>query len=439
MNLPNQKNILHVIVGKNETYKAEDAVISAYTDLNDGNVAIIDSDNAVRDTAAGDALGANETLRFVTRVGSQLIYTPWFKPKDIVSMSAKAYLGATQQISYIGYVGSGTGNIEAIDQNEYIVRVLIKGTSAQFGNKQMYKFGAYKSGNAATSAEVAIGLVDNLVFNFKREPLQQIKFQAICNAAVTAANGFKSGQEVTVVQGENFVTCETDFTYLSAGSSTLVAGDYLRIGSATDTNAAMTLTSGVYKVISLNATTLQVFLDRPVTAASGTYDDAAGTPTIEVIPAATGLAATWGIKATGIAASNFKPGVFDDQLVQFTLEPSNMGSTAVTYTTAAVKGNGTYSQIAELEWFAQGNLGKIFRVDTPPVTMHTQAVSGVTYETIAIKYKIRGGGQDSVTGTTPESYGEILLAFYVNSDCGDKIIATLTEWSAAQLGYSIAW
>jgi len=426
MNLYNQKNILSVIVGKNETYVAEDVLIDNYADLNDGNVAIIDLDNVVRDTAAGSALAATEILRFVTRVGNQLIYTPHFKVGDIVSMTAKGYLAATQQVSYLGYVGSGTGNIEAIDNNEYILRVLVEGTTAQFGNKQMYKFGAYKSGNAATSAEVAIGLVDNLVYNFKREPISTIKFQAICNVAVTTANGFKTGQEVTVVNGENFVTCETDVTYTAAGSSTLVAGDYLRIGSATDTNAAMTLTSGVYEVTSISGTT--VYLDRPVTAASGTYDDAGGTPTIEVIPSATGLAATWGIKCTGIAASNFKPGVFDDQLVRFKLEPEGMGATAVTYTTAAVKGYGTYSQIAELEWFAQGNLTHGFRVDTPPVTLHAQAASGSTYETITIKYKIRGGGQDSVTGTTPDSYGEILLAFVVNSDCGDKIHATLTEY-----------
>lgn len=431
MNIPNQKNILHVMVGKNTTAIADAVVISSYADLADGDIVILDSDNVVHETVSGSAITADQILHFATRIGTQLIYSPWFKPKDIVSIKSKAYVGATQQITYLGYVGSGSGNIEAIDQNEYIVRVLIEGTTAQFGNKQMYKFGAYKSGNAATSAEVAIGLVDNLTFNFKREPLKQITFASICNVATDASYDFT--QSFVAVQGESFITTG-DLAYNTA-AGTLAVGDYIRVADDA-LNGTLALTDPVYLVTKIDGTT-KVWLDRPWTNASGTWTDAGDGA--QVIPSATGLAATWGIKCTGVASSNFKPGVFDDTLVRFKLEPSNCGATTVTYSTAPVKGSGTYSQIAELEWFAQGNLGKIFRVDTPPVTFHTQAVSGSTYETITIKYKIRGGGQDSVTGTTPESYGEILLAFYVNSDSGDKVIATLTEWAASNLGYSVAW
>lgn len=433
MNLYNQKNILHVIVGKNETYVAENVLIDAYGDLNDGNVAIIDSDNLVRDTDAGAALTGNEVLRFVTRVGNQLIYSPQFKPNDIVSMKSKGYSAATQQVSYIGYVGSGTGNIEAIDNNEYIVRVLLE-TSILSKNKQMYKFGAYKSGNAATSAEVAIGLVDNLTFNFKREPISTIVFATICNVAVDAAYDFT--QTFTAVQGENFITTG-DLAYNTA-AGTLAVGDYIRVADDA-LNGTLALTDPVYEVIKITGTT-KVWLDRPWTNASGSWTDAGDGA--QVIPAATGLAATWGIKCTGVAPSNFKAGVFDGTIVRFKLEPSNCGDTAVTYTTAAAEGYGTYVQISELEWFAQGNLGLKYRVDTPPVTLHTQAAAASTYETITMKYKIRPGSQDSITGTTPDSYGEIILAFVVNSDCGDKIFATLDEWAtsgATGLGALTAW
>jgi len=241
---------------------------------------------------------------------------------------------------------------------------------------------------------------------------------------------YASGQSIiggtSTVQGNSF----------SVGGSTLVVGDYLRIGTAAGANGAVAQGSAVYLVTKIDS--LKVYLDRPVTSVSGTYDDAGGTTAVEVIPSATGLAATWGIRCTGIAISNFKPGVFNYRVVRFKLEPQNCGTTAVTYTTAASEGSGVYGQVAELEWFAQGNLGKIFRVDTPPVTMHAQASSAKTYETIAIKYKT-SGYDDSVTATTPRSHGEIILAFVYNSDSGDKIIATLTEWTAAQLGYSVAW
>ena len=72
-------------------------------------------------------------------------------------------------------------------------------------------------------------------------------------------------------------------------------------------------------------------------------------------------------------------------------------------------------------------MGKKWRVDTPPTTQYTQAASGSTYETIHFQYKVLRAGSDSVTGTTPDSYAEIVLAFVVNSDCGDKIFATLDE------------
>ena len=425
------------MVGKNTTAIADAVVIDNYADLADGDVVILDSDNVVHETVSGSAITAATQYRFATRVGSQLIYSPFWKPKDIVSIKATTCAAATQQVTYLGYIGSGTGNIEAIDNNEYIVRIILEGTETTFGNKQMYKFGAYKSSASATSAEVAIGLVDNLYYNFKREPVSLIKFDAICNATVTAANGMKSGQEVTVVNGLDYVVCETDVTYTAAGSSTLVVGDYLRLGTAAGANGATALGSAVYKVTKIDS--LNVYLDRPVTVASGTYDDAGGTTACEVIPSATGLAATWGIKMTGIAQSNFKAGVFNYYVPTFKVEPQDCGTTTVTYSTAASRGAGTYGQVAELEWFAQGNLGLKYRVDTPPVTLHTQASSSSTYELITIKYKIDGGGQDSVTGTTPDSYGEIVLAFVVNSDSGDKIIATLTEWAASNLGYSVAW
>lgn len=424
------------MVGKNTTAIADAIVVDNYADLVDGDIVILDADNVVHETVSGSAIAKGTEYKFATRVGDQIIYSPFWKPEDIVSIKAKTYAAATMQVTHIGYVGSGTGNIEAIDSNEYIIRILIEGTTAVFGNKQMYKFGAYKSSASATSAEVAIGLVDNLTTNFKREPISTIKFEAICNATVTAANGMKSGQEVTVVNGENFVTCETDVTYTSAGSSTLVVGDYLRIGTAAGANGAVAQGSAVYLVTKIDS--LKVYLDRPVTSVSGTYDDAGGTAAVEVIPSATGLAATWGIRCTGVAQTNFKAGVFNYAVPTFKVEPQNCGTTAVTYTTAAAPGSGVYGQIAELEWFAQGNLGKIFRVDTPPATFHTQAASGSTYETITIKYKTNGVN-DSITGTTPSSYAEIILAFVVNSDSGDKIIATLTEWAASNLGYSVAW
>jgi hypothetical protein len=420
MAYPNQKNVLHVFVGKEVNATTDATLIDNYADLNDGEIAVVDLDNKVINQAGSD-IGAAETFRFVTRYGTYLIYSPWIKANKITSMISASYSGAQQQVTYLGYVGSGTGNIEAIDENEYIVRILIEGTTAMFGNKQMYKFGAYKSGASATSAEVAIGLVDNLYYNFKREPLTTIQFDAICNATGTA--GTNAAGVVTATVGENYVT------YTDTGNAdncpVIVAGDYVRGGTS--------LTSPVYKVISGSSTAAAggtVYLDRPITAAFGAHANDNHT-----ITAAEGIAATWGIVCTGIAWSNFRVGVFEYGVTRFKVEPQGCGSSAVTYSTAAAEGKGVYGQIAQLEYFAQGNLGNKWRIGVPPPTMYANAASGKTYETIAIKYSDSQG--ESITGTTPASHGEILIACVVNSVFGDALFLTLdhiapvamTAWS----------
>lgn len=412
MSMYNEKNVLHVIVGKNETYVAEDVLIDNYADLNDGNVAIIDQDNKVRDTDAGTILLNSEVIRFATRIGTNLVYTPKFKLADVTSITSIGYTAAVQQITYLGYVGSGTANIEAIDENEYIVRILLEGNTSLFGNKQMYKFGAYKSDASATSAEVAIGLVDNLTHNFSREPQTTIQFDAICNNAGAAITGTGT---VSITNGTKVLTANTDVDAIMS------VGDYIRLGSTA-------VTGTMYKIMSMDTTANTLVLDRPYT---GTTLASNAEANHEYVTAALGAAALWGIKMTGVAYTNFVPGVFNYEIPKFQVEPQDCGTTTVTYSTAANPGVGVYGQIAELEWFAQGNLGKIFRVDTPPVTLHTQAASASTYETITMQYKVRPSGSTSVTGTTPDSFGELVLAFVVGSDCGDKIFATLDEWGQA--------
>lgn len=418
MALPNQKNVLHVLVSKGTSVTAATTLIDNYADLQDGEIAIVDQDNKTL-TAAGDNITDIQNFRFVARYGTSLLYTPFLNNSKIVSAVASAYSAPAQQVSYIGYVGSGTGNIEAIDLNEYIVRVLVEGTESTFGNKQMYKFGAYKSGNTAYSADIAIGLTGNLAQNFKREPIETIKFSAICNVAVDAAYDFT--QSFVAIAGENYITTG-DLAYNTA-AGTLAVGDYIRVADD-GLNGTLALTDTVYQVIAISGTT-KVTLDRPWTNASGTWTDAGDGA--QVIPSATGLAANWGIKCTGIAWTNYKEGVFNYGVTRFKLEPQNCGSTAVTYSTAPAEGKGTYGQIAYMEWFAQGNLGNKWRITTPPATMLKNAVDGYTYETLMLKIKDQQG--DSAVGAAPASYIEIFLAFKVDSSDGDSVKAALEDLS----------
>lgn len=409
MNLYNQKNNLHVFVCADAALTSAATLVTGPSSLNAGEVAFVNQDNETL-VHATTAIAAGQTFRVVqcSLDGTRLHYSPWVNKNNLISKAYKAYNAVTQQITHLGYVGSGTGNIEAIDNNEYIVRILIE-NSILSRNKQMYKFGAYKSGNAATSSEVALGLTKNLWENFKREPTETILFEAISSVTTVAS----SGGTFAVTKGSTIVTtvessgAAADAGKWSTDSYTLVVGDYIRFGHAT------TKTYPVYKITAITgaaSAACTITLDRPYTGASNT---ALAASAVGCAAAADGLAATWGIQMTGIAATEFKAGVFDGSLVTFKVEPSNCGSTGVTYGTPAVQGNGTRAQVQELEWFAQGNLGNKWRVDTPPATMYDNTTA-VTYNMYTLKFK--SGTSDSVTGTTPESYYEFVFAIDDVSD-----------------------
>lgn len=408
MNLYNQKNVLHTFVCKNAALTAATVTVTGPTSLNAGEVAFVDLDNKVL-VHATTAIAAGQSFRIVQCALDQstLRYSPILNKDNLVSKNYSAYVAPVQQVSYLGYVGSGTGNIEAIDQNEYILRVLLKDFDPIDRNKQMYKVAAYKSGNNATSADIALGLTASLYINFKREVHKYIQFDAICNNA-GVANAATAGADfthLTFTEGSTIVYGTDSAGAFVLGTDelidTIAAGDFLRAGTA--------VTSPMYKIASYavgTATTpIVITLDQPFRGSSTSI--AIGST--EYITAADGAAALWGIKFTGLSQSAyFKVGVFDDYLVNFTIEPSNCGSTTVTYTTAAVKGNGTRNQVRELQWFSQGNLGNKWRIDVPPATMYDDT-EAVTYNMYTLKFHT-GQNDDSVTGTTPKSFYEIVIA-----------------------------
>lgn len=201
---------------------------------------------------------------------------------------------------------------------------------------------------------------------------------AFTNPTITNATGDLAG---TVANTQANVKA---FQY-AAGSTAIVAGDYIRVGSVAGGTA---LTSSVYKVTAVSGTTgtATITLDANVVEASGTY--AASTSDIEVIPAATAAnaATNWGLYFKG-RALKFDAGKFKYSKVVFDVTTNEaFGSTLVTTSTEATKGNGSYQEVAEVEWLLRGNRGETFRVADYPVTYTANAISGKTYDTIVIDY-----------------------------------------------------
>ncbi len=301
----------------------------------------------------------------------------------------KVYAAATEQSLAIGYNGT-SGSI--LDTATYagelytlkmIIHQFLSGT-----DDERIKRGDYKSLSTDGQAEVALGVVGSLNKNMAREVKNSsgnppVVAKAICNEAASATNDLTNN--ATVTQFSDTFAVATALTY-NGTSGTLVVGDYIRFSAAL--NGTLALTDSVYKVTSISG--LNVTVDRPIIEPSGTWTDAGdGT---QVIPAADGQAADWGIVVTGQElpwnASKKKYAK-----VRMDVQPNDsFGSTVVSTLSNASEGTGTYEQVAELENFLQGYNGEQYEMgepnlfDSSGLRLATSAVTGGGYDLISFSH-----------------------------------------------------
>lgn len=400
MLLKSQKNITDLIIGSDVTSGTGANKVS---DLTAGQWGLA-YQNGILANPAG-AL-TSDPVRFVYRsADGSLIATPFFK-KATAKYKAHDYSAPVEQVSYIGYVGSGTESITVANNTDYLVRVLLKGITAQYGDKLMYKFGAYRSTASATQREIALGIASNLTTNFKREKLQNgdqlVKFEVLSSGTSIAT----SGGTISVVNGDatvNMLSTGTDGGYYNADGAMIAIGDYIRLGHATAT------TTPVYKVINVTgggASTAVVTLDRPF---EGTTNATLAAASAGVMSAANAAAALyWGIACTGIDRSKFKAGVFNYEKVRFELQLQEFGSTIVTNSTTPSEGIGYYKEIQELEWFFKGNrFHSGLRLGTPPPTFTSDVSATTNYALFVIEYY--DASYDGINAT-PKSPGSVIIA-----------------------------
>lgn len=418
MLLKSQKNITDLIIGSGVTSGTGANKVS---DLTAGQWGL-----AYQNGILADPAGAltSDPVRFVYRsADGSLIATPFFK-KATAKYKANDYSAPVEQVSYIGYVGSGTESITVANNTDYLVRVLLKGITAQYGDKLMYKFGAYRSAASATQREIALGIASNLTTNFKREKLQNgdqlVKFEVLSSGTSVAT----SGGTISVVNGDttvNMLSTGTDGGYYDADGAMIAIGDYIRLGHATAT------TTPVYKVINVTgggAATAVVTLDRPF---EGTTNATLAAANAGVMSAANAAAALyWGIACTGIDRSKFKAGVFNYEKVRFELQLQEFGSTIVTNSTTPSEGIGYYKEIQELEWFFKGNrFHSGLRLGTPPPTFTSDVSTTTNYALFVIEYY--DASYDGINAT-PKSPGSVIIAV-PTANYADTLTGIGTKWA----------
>jgi len=275
-----------VLVTKNAAHSGTPANPA---EVNEGELRAFDLDgNLVADITAA-AAGTKMYLVQGVAAGETPIKSKIFAKEDIVgSIVGETYSAATKQVSFVGFQGSGSLSIEAINSNEYTLKIVdvTKGYEP-FPRATV----SYTSDASATPFEIAAGLAKQIPGMTKAAADADVLVD-VTSSQLQDDDGTPASVTLEVVRGSNIA-----YATVTAGASVdASAGDYLRIGSAT------AKTSPVYKTTAIEAgsgavTVLKVTLDRPWAGASAT-GVAAG-----ALSAAPALADEAGIKLTGRSAA----------------------------------------------------------------------------------------------------------------------------------------
>jgi hypothetical protein len=315
--------------------------------------------------------GANNPLQQVVLTRSQ-----------IATASSVAGRSASEQVDFIGYNGTA-GTIQVLPINFYLIKLEHVPNQFAYGKRPAnYKYGTYQSPagltqNAAGQLNVANGLINSLVTNFRpnRTTDWRVKSELVASDTTTA---FGATTAVTMVftKYSKSVTVTTG----AAVSTTIAAGTYLRIGGTTATTAPIyRVATGVTALAATSTGT--IILETVYQGDTATITVAGGVTFIA------SLAGDMGIKITGLKQKydvnrwrQYDKVRFNTFLEGF---PNTSAPTVVT-TSAAFDGVAVYEQVANDEYISWGDEGQVFVDQVPPLFREQDAVVGQQYQPAVI-------------------------------------------------------
>jgi hypothetical protein len=377
MSVFNAKNIISVLIGKSvsrtATVQYTDPVAASY--LVDGEILVLGENGAILTSAA--TVGTNRKIRLVQRSGNTLVYSPWIDGLNLVKFTGVDGTAATEQTTVIGYNGS-TGNIDASSTDAAgltIQYTFDESMWSEQGNLEYYEMPAASATSAGAMATYFAEAI-----NYKALPPTVsavtgegplVRAEILCDEAGAAVTTAGSATTWAVTKGSDIVVPNG-----TLGAVNFAVGDYLRFDDA----GSPATTHPVYRIKAIDTTNNRIQLGMKYQGTStATLAEATD---IVFITAAAYAAADCGIKITG-QALKFTIDFFKYLQCTFRVGLKNFGTTG-NVTTAAVRPQGSYEQVAELESFANGFGGALNRTIVPLPTGKRDAVSGTTYDVISL-------------------------------------------------------
>ena len=354
MSVTSVRNVLQVMIGKSVSSTGSAVQLTSPTGASyiaDGEIVVLGTTNQY--LTPGSTITDHEFIKLAYRSGSKIHYSNRIYGKNVNKYAATSGTQGQEQIYHIGFTGSGTSNIDVSEGNDFYLHITNTFNTMQYSQQQDRR--TYFSTFAVPTAEKVAG---DLVKQICIDPGSQIKGELL-NSSTTHTH--LTGLTVTVVNNSKTVSC--------SGAHSLVAGDYIRIGTTT---VASGVGAGipVYKIAAAPSTTT-LTLEWPYQGPSqanlsGTNDCAKVT-----------VSGIWGIRLTGETIP-FRLDFFSLLRCTFKAGLKGLGSTILTKTQEASYGKGDGRKVAELESFAQGFEGNMNRVTVPLPEYRTDAVKTTT-------------------------------------------------------------
>jgi hypothetical protein len=420
-------NVFSVVLDDNaQTAAALPAVGAVVTDTNlaKGAVVLTDLGNRRLNAAAYTALTDGDQFRILQGkgVGAPIMKTPVLT-KGSVKLTVSKHKAAAQQITVIGYNGTG-GTLPVANNTDFFIKVRKRDNDAGNRSQPMSLFaGPVKTDATGTQEELAYLLAKNGIKNFSKEPANgYLRFEVITSATDAAITGGVTDFGVTY--GSKVVT-------LIGGSVTNVAvGDVIKLGGTTTTTA-------VYKVEAIDSPNT-ITLDWAYQGASATIL----ATNVRRILAATAATANFGVRLTG-AVAPFDVNQFRDYYANRFTATFSDASTLVTHVQGAFNGNGVWQQVAMDEYLSYGYEGQNDQLATPSVPRDQEVkIPGIGGATVATsKYStLNVAWTENIRGLVSMDGGQGNVVVHVNLDAAGDLATTGSTGEAlvVALGLSAA-
>jgi len=243
--MQSQKHLVRTFVAKDTNNLTYGALINDYSDMADGQIAVIDNDNkTVGISAATNTITGKTVVRLVCRRGTELFYSP-FITKATVAAKIVETAAAVEQVTYIGYNGA-SGSIDTTTSNEFFIKVIDQSTiDSDRINRWTAQYVSKASTSEATiSQNLTWSLLENMNKTIGSYPKTMFKISRINSNALVSANDFVNG--IKVVNGYNVIVGAAKITLTGTSGTANVTG----IGGLTklatfDTNLTTTATNFV--------------------------------------------------------------------------------------------------------------------------------------------------------------------------------------------------